>query len=157
MKGYWRNPKATAETIVEGGAVRWIKTGDLAYVDRYAPGAKVFIVDRVKELIKVRGFQVSPAELEGVLLDRKDIVDVGVVGVLVSGEEVPRAYVVKGADVSEREIMKWLEGRVAKYKWLRGGVIFVDSIPKTLSGKILRRSLREMAKASDGKIKAKLS
>ncbi|CAG9940120.1 unnamed protein product [Clonostachys rosea f. rosea IK726] len=157
MKGYWRNPKATAETVVEEGGVRWIKTGDLAYVDRYAPGAKVFIVDRVKELIKVRGFQVSPAELEGVLLDRKDIVDVGVVGVLVNGEEVPRAYVVKGADVSEREIMKWLEGRVAKYKWLRGGVVFVDSIPKTLSGKILRRSLREMAKASDVKIKAKLS
>ncbi|VUC35869.1 unnamed protein product [Clonostachys rosea] len=157
MKGYWRNPKATADTIVEEGGIRWIKTGDLAYVDRYGPGAKVFIVDRVKELIKVRGFQVSPAELEGVLLDRKDIVDVGVVGVMVNGEEVPRAYVVKGSPVTEREITKWLEGRVAKYKWLRGGVVFVDSIPKTLSGKILRRSLREMAKASDGKIKAKLS
>lgn len=86
MKGYWRNPKATGETIVEVNGVRWLKTGDIGYVDKYGPGAKLYIVDRLKELIKVRGFQVSPSELEGVLLDREDIVDAGVVGLTIEAK-----------------------------------------------------------------------
>lgn len=130
MKGYWRNPRATAETIVERDGVRWLKTGDIAYMDKFGPGAKIHISGRLKELIKVRGFQVSPSELEGTLLDHADIVDVGVVGVVINGEEVPRAYVVKTSDVTEQQIMKWMEARVAKYKWLRGGVAFIDSIPR---------------------------
>ncbi|KAM5353381.1 hypothetical protein ACJ41O_000031 [Fusarium nematophilum] len=149
MKGYWRNPNATAETIVEENGVRWVKTGDIAYVDKYGPGAKIYIVDRLKELIKVRGFQVSPSELEGALLDRADIVDAGVVGVVVEGEEVPRAYAVRNSDVTEQEIIQWIKGRVAHYKQLRGGVAF--------SGKILRRRLREMAKQERASPKAKLA
>lgn len=133
MKTYWRNPKAYQETVaIDKDGTRWMKTGDVAYVDRYEPGAKVYLVDRMKELIKVRGFQVAPSELEGVLLDRKDITDAGVVGVQVHGEEVPRAFVVRASKVTEQEIMAWVEQRVAKYKQLRGGVVFVESIPRTL-------------------------
>lgn len=72
----------------------------------------------------------SPTELEGALLDHSDVVDSGVIGVVIKGEEVPRAYVVRSSDVTEQEIMRWMETRVAKYKWLRGGVVFVDSIPR---------------------------
>ncbi|KAJ4188154.1 hypothetical protein NW759_016855 [Fusarium solani] len=157
MKGYWQNPGATAETIAEEKGVRWLKTGDIAYVDRFKPGAKIFLTDRIKELIKVRGFQVSPAELEATLLTYGSVVDAGVVGVVINGEEVPRAYVVRNSDVTEQEIEKWMEGQVAKYKWLRGGVVFVDSIPRIQSGKILRRVLREMAKREVVGTKAKLA
>ncbi|CAG9975451.1 unnamed protein product [Clonostachys byssicola] len=164
MRGYWRNPKATRESVVEDSdGTRWLKTGDIGYADRYGPGALLYIVDRLKELIKVKGFQVAPAELEGLLLDRKDVIDAGVVGVVVSGEELPRAYVVKNSDVTEQEIMQWVESKLAKYKWLRGGVAFVDNIPRTRSGKIVRRVLRERAQAEVGNqqsavsIRAKLS
>ncbi|KAF4453780.1 amp-binding enzyme [Fusarium austroafricanum] len=157
MKGYWLNPKADNETIVEEDGSRWIRTGDVVFVDRYGQGAKVHLVDRLKELIKVRGLQVSPSELEGILLDRKDIADAGVVGVQVHGEEVPRAYVVRTSGVTEQEIIGWVEERVAKYKRLRGGVVFVDSIPRTLSGKILRRNLRAMGSSAGTSLKAKLA
>ncbi|KAL6401488.1 4-coumarate- ligase [Ilyonectria robusta] len=132
MKGYWRNPKATSGTIAFEGGTKWLKTGDIAYVDSYRPGAKIHIVDRIKELIKVKGFQVAPAELEAVLLEREDIVDAGVVGVTINGEEAPRAYIVKapGSQTSAEDIVKWMEGTTAKYKWLRGGLVFVDSIPR---------------------------
>ncbi|KAK5678728.1 hypothetical protein LTS10_009172 [Elasticomyces elasticus] len=107
-----------------------------------------YIVDRRKELIKVRGFQVAPAEIEGVLLAHPSVVDVAVIGVDSSGEEVPRAIVVvkPGEKVSGGEVKEWVAGRLAKYKWLNGGVRFVDAIPKTASGKILKRLLREEAK-----------
>ncbi|KAK0388877.1 hypothetical protein NLU13_5120 [Sarocladium strictum] len=145
MKGYWRNPKADRETIViEKDGSRWLRTGDVVYVDKYETGAKVYLVDRMKELIKVRGFQVSPSELEGILLDRKDIADAGVVGVQVNGEEVPRAFVVRTSNVTAKEIIAFVDSRVAKYKRLRGGVVFVDTIPRTSSGKILRRELRNL-------------
>ncbi|KAH6952320.1 4-coumarate-CoA ligase [Ilyonectria sp. MPI-CAGE-AT-0026] len=135
MKGYWCNPRATAETIIKENGIRWLKTGDFAYVDRHGPGAKIFIVDRLKELIKVRGFQ-------GVLLERDDVVDAGVVGIQVNGAEVPRAYIVKNSAVTEQEITKWIEEKGGD---LRGGIAFVDSIPRTQSGKIIRRVLREWA------------
>ncbi|ROT37701.1 AMP-binding enzyme [Sodiomyces alkalinus F11] len=165
MRGYWRNPKATAETIVvdseEGNnnnnnnnntRTRWLRTGDIAYVDAYRPGALFFIVDRIKELIKVKGHQVAPAELEALLLERPDVADVAVVGVTVRGEEVPRAYVVRtpGSTASPEEISGWLDGRVARFKRLRGGVVFTDNIPKNPSGKILRKILREKAKQEVG-------
>ncbi|KAL2757878.1 hypothetical protein ACRALDRAFT_1040042 [Sodiomyces alcalophilus JCM 7366] len=160
MRGYWRNPKATAEAIVvtdsadghEGGGTRWLRTGDIAYVDAYRPGALFFIVDRIKELIKVKGHQVAPAELEALLLERPDVADVAVVGVTVRGEEVPRAYVVPtpGSTASPQEIASWLEGRVARFKRLSGGVAFTDTIPKNPSGKILRKILREKAKQEVG-------
>ncbi|KPM41804.1 hypothetical protein AK830_g4687 [Neonectria ditissima] len=152
MKGYWCNKKATQETITEKDGIRWLRTGDIAYVDSYQPGGKIHIVDRIKELIKVKGFQVAPAELESLLLERDDIIDAGVVGVHNNGEEVPRAYVVKSpaSKASAKDITQWMETRTAKYKWLTGGVVFVDSIPRVPSGKILRRVLRERAQRETG-------
>ncbi|KAI5456641.1 AMP-binding enzyme [Mariannaea sp. PMI_226] len=161
MCGYWNNPKATAETIViDSDGSRWLRTGDVAYVDSSRPGALFFIVDRIKELIKVKGNQVAPAELEALLLERQDIADAAVIGVTIEGEEVPRAYVVPipGSKVSGEEIAEWLAGRVARHKRLKGGVCFVDAIPKNPSGKILRKVLREKAKKEmeDSKPVAKL-
>ncbi|KAI0885817.1 acetyl-CoA synthetase-like protein [Annulohypoxylon maeteangense] len=148
LKGYWNKPEATADSVhVDPDGTRWMKTGDVGYIDKYEPGGLLYIVDRIKELIKVKANQVAPAELEGVLLDNKGISDVAVVGVTINGEEAPRAYVVANPDVkqTEQEIAKWMESRVVKYKWLRGGVKFVDSIPKNPSGKILRKILRDQA------------
>jgi len=164
MKGYWNKPEATASTIhvdPDTGA-RWLKTGDMAYVDRYAPGALFYIVDRLKELIKVKGNQVAPAELEGVLLENKHVVDAAVVGVTIDGEELPRAYVVpdpaavKAGAFKEADVAKWMEGKVVRYKWLKGGVKFVQEIPKNPSGKILRKILRDQAAAEVGDKKSKL-
>lgn len=133
LRRYWRKPAATAETVVvDADGTRWLRTGDVAYVDRYEPGGIFFIVDRIKELIKVKGNQVAPAELEGVLLENKDVADAAVVGVTIDGEEVPRAYVVRqqGSQVTEENVVKWMEGQVVRYKWLRGGVRFVEAVPK---------------------------
>ncbi|KAI8253189.1 4-coumarate--CoA ligase-like 7 [Colletotrichum sp. SAR11_239] len=133
MRGYWRNPKATQETIdTDSEGNRWLRTGDIAYVDEFKTGGLFYIVDRKKELIKVKGNQVAPAELEALLLERPDIADVAVIGVTINGEEFPRAYVVRspGTNTSGEEIAKWLEERVAKHKRLRGGVAFTDVIPK---------------------------
>ncbi|KAF4999689.1 hypothetical protein FDECE_11443 [Fusarium decemcellulare] len=147
MKGYWQNSAATQDTIVEEDGTRWLKTGDLAYVDFYSPGANIFLVDRIKELIKVKGYQVPPAELEAVLLQCPGVADAGVVGVQLEGTEVPRAYVVKAADstITKQEITTWVEERLTEYKWLKGGVAFVNSIPRNPAGKILRRILRDRA------------
>jgi acyl-CoA synthetase (AMP-forming)/AMP-acid ligase II len=133
MKGYWKKPEATAGTIhLDRDGTRWLKTGDIAYIEKYEPGGKWHIVDRIKELIKVKGNQVAPAELEAVLLDNSAITDVAVVGVTINGEECPRAYVVPNpaTKVTEKEIAKWMETRVTRYKWLKGGVKFIDAIPK---------------------------
>ena len=133
MKGYWRKPEATANTIsVDPDGTRWLRTGDVAYVEKYEPGGFFHVIDRIKELIKVKGLQVAPAELEATLLDRPDIADAAVVGVTIKGEEVPRAYLVKseGARVTESEVAKWMESRVSRHKRLTGGVVFVDVVPK---------------------------
>jgi 4-coumarate--CoA ligase len=130
MKGYWRNPAATAEIFVDGPDGRWMRTGDIAYVDKEG---RFFIVDRMKELIKVKGNQVAPAELEALLLEHPQLADACVVGVTIDREEYPRAYVVKREDaegVSEKEVAEWLAKRVSKTKRLVGGVVFVDVIPK---------------------------
>jgi acyl-CoA synthetase (AMP-forming)/AMP-acid ligase II len=138
MAGYLGNDQATAETIDDDG---WLHTGDLAQVD--ASGC-VYIVDRLKELIKYKGYQVPPAELEAVLLSHPSIADAAVIGVNDSeGEEVPKAFVVKqsGADLTEDEVMEFVAGQVAPYKKVRQ-VAFIDAIPKSASGKILRKDLR---------------
>lgn len=133
MKGYWKKPDATRDTTVVGpDGTRWLKTGDIGYVDKYEPGAIFHIVDRLKELIKVKGNQVAPAELEAVLLERPDIVDAAVVGVTIQGEELPRAYIVMADDskATEKEIAEWMAKRVAKHKQLRGGLVFTNEVPK---------------------------
>jgi 4-coumarate--CoA ligase len=157
MKGYWRNERATKEIFVDGPDGRWMRTGDIAYVDNQG---RFFIVDRMKELIKVKGNQVAPAELEAILLEHPQIADAAVVGVTIGGEEVPRAYAMlqEGKKGSEKEVQEWLAKRVSRHKRLVGGVKFVDAIPKNPSGKILRKVLREQAvkEVGDKKVQAKL-
>ncbi|KAL1297202.1 hypothetical protein AAFC00_004772 [Neodothiora populina] len=154
MKGYWRKPEATKETLTSDG---WLKTGDIAYLDEQG---LLFIVDRKKELIKVKGNQVAPAELEALLLEHPSVADAAVVGVTINGEELPRAYLVRqvGADsLSASEIHEFMKSRVARHKRLAGGVAFIASIPKNPSGKILRKDLRELAKKEVGDSEARQS
>ncbi|EEH04398.1 phenylacetyl-CoA ligase [Histoplasma capsulatum G186AR] len=160
--GYLNNPEATAQCLSADG---WFRTGDVGHQDEHG---NLYITDRVKELIKYKGFQVAPAELEGILMENEAIDDAAVIGVESEehGSEVPRAYVVlkdkaagPTAEKAEAEkIMKWLAGKVAPHKRLRGGVRFIDEIPKSPSGKILRRTLKERAEKenADGRMKAKL-
>lgn len=138
MKGYWRKPDATAEMFVDGPDGRWMRTGDIAYVDSEG---RFFIVDRMKELIKVKGNQVAPAELEGVLLEHPQIQDACIVGVTIDGEEVPRAYIVpsEGENVRGEEVARWISKRVAKHKRLAGGVVIVDEVPKNPVSKAAER------------------
>ena len=153
LPGYWRKPAATKETLTPDG---WLKSGDICYVNE---AGRFFIVDRKKELIKVKGNQVAPAELEGLLLEHPAIADAAVVGVTVDGEEYPRAYVVKSGEVSEAAVVDFMKGKTTRVKWITGGVRFVDTIVKNPSGKILRKELRELAKkevASEGIPRAKL-
>ncbi|KAK4104110.1 acetyl-CoA synthetase-like protein [Parathielavia hyrcaniae] len=160
MRRYWRKPEATAETIVvDADGTRWLRTGDVAFVEEYRPGGIFHVVDRVKELIKVKGNQVAPAELEGILLENPDVADAAVVGVTIRGEEVPRAYVVRSpkSGAAEGDVARWMEGKVSRYKRLKGGVVFMDAIPKNPSGKILRKLLRERAQKEVGDSAAKPS
>lgn len=115
----------------------------------------------MNRLIKVKGNQVAPAELEALLLDHPSIADAAVIGATIDGEELPRAYIVlqQGSTTSSREIAQYMANLVARHKRLEGGVAFVDTIPKNPSGKILRKELRERAKreiGSDGGVRAKL-
>ncbi|KAI9706808.1 MAG: hypothetical protein M1820_004779 [Bogoriella megaspora] len=125
-------------------------SGDIGY--RSSKNGLWYLVDRKKELIKVRAFQVAPAELEGVLLMHTGIADAGVIGVRLEdqGSEFPRAYVVRkpndaGKVLSEAEVQHYIASQLSSYKRLDGGVVFVDAIPKNASGKILKRLLRERA------------
>ncbi len=137
MAGYLNRPDATAETIDADG---WLHTGDLGYVD--ADG-NVFIVDRLKELIKVNAYQVAPAELEALLSTHPAVADVAVIPRPDETHgEIPVAAVVRRGEVGEDELMAWVAERVAPHKRIRA-VRFVDAIPKTPSGKILRRILVE--------------
>ncbi|MFC2968406.1 AMP-binding protein [Acidimangrovimonas pyrenivorans] len=144
MKGYLNNPEATAETIVEGG---WLRTGDLGCHD--ADGY-LYIRDRVKELIKYKGFQVPPAELEAVLMAHPAIADAAVIG-LPDDEagEVPVAFVVPapGAAPTVEEILAHTGEQLAHYKQ-PARVIFAETIPKSASGKILRRELKAQLTAT---------
>lgn len=143
MKEYWGNVKATKESLDDGN---WLHTGDIAI----RRGDNFWIVDRIKELIKVNGLQVAPAELEGLLLEHNDVADAAVVGITVHGEEMPRAYVVlqdtATGSVTEADIQGFVAGKVAKHKRLTGGVKFVEEVPKLPSGKIVRKLMREWSK-----------
>jgi acyl-coenzyme A synthetase/AMP-(fatty) acid ligase len=106
--------------------------------------------DAKKELIKYKGIQVAPAELEGLLLTHPKILDAAVIGVEIPGTEAPRAYVVKSGDITEQEIKDFVKQHASSHKQLRGGVVFLDVIPKSPSGKILRKDLRELARRETG-------
>ncbi|CDO54029.1 hypothetical protein DV113_002534 [Geotrichum candidum] len=136
--GYLRNPEATSSSF-EGN---WFKTGDVAQVDKNG-GWK--IVDRVKELIKSRGFQVAPAELEGLLLTHPDVADAAVTAVSAEdeGTEYPRAFIVlKTGAADPIKVLNWINSKVARHKKLYGGLVVVSEVPKSPSGKILRRLLK---------------
>ena len=142
MKGYFKKPEATAACMTDDG---WFMTGDVATVD--ADGW-FRIVDRVKELIKYKGLQVAPAELEAVLLANPLIADVAVIPVPdVDAGEIPKAFVVKRGEIDAEQVMAWVAERVSPYKKVRQ-VEFVDIIPKSPSGKILRRLLRDRERAA---------
>ena len=139
MKGYLNLPDATKASITEDG---WFRTGDIGYFDEEGC---FYITDRLKELIKVKGLQVAPAELEALLQNHPKIADAAVIGI--PNErlgEAPKAFLVKkDPTVTEDEIVNYVAGKVAKHKHLVGGVEFIDVVPKSPSGKILRRMLRQ--------------
>jgi acyl-CoA synthetase (AMP-forming)/AMP-acid ligase II len=140
MRGYLDDPEATARTIDADG---WLHTGDVGRADE---DGYVVLVDRVKELIKYKGYQVAPAELEALLVEHPAVAEAAVIGHPdEEAGEVPTAFVALGAEASAEEIIAFVAERVAPYKKLRGLEI-VDEIPKSASGKILRRVLAERAK-----------
>ena len=140
MAGYLNRPEATAEILDREG---WLHTGDLGHVDA---NGNVFV--RIKELIKVSGYQVPPAELEALLAGHPAVADVAVIGR--SDErrgEVPVAVVVRAGPVGEDELIAWAAARTAPYKRLHA-VDFAAAIPRTPSGKVLRHVLRERGPVS---------
>ncbi|KAL8871311.1 MAG: hypothetical protein Q9174_002828 [Haloplaca sp. 1 TL-2023] len=151
--GYLNNEAANQETFEDG----WMRTGDVAVIRKRSPSGNehCFIVDRIKELIKVKGMQVAPAELEAHLLTHPAVADCAVIPVYdEAAGELPKAFVVKSPSVGleendrmlMRDIQKHVEKSKARHKWLKGGVTFISEIPKSPSGKILRRMLKDKEK-----------
>ncbi|KAK1362253.1 4-coumarate--CoA ligase-like 5 [Heracleum sosnowskyi] len=141
MKGYFSNAEATADTLDSEG---WLRTGDLCYIDG---DGFIFVVDRLKELIKYKGYQVAPAELEALLLAHPEISDAAVIPFPDRDVgQLPMAYVVRkaGSHISQSGVMDFITRQVAPYKKIRK-VAFVASVPKTPSGKILRKDLIRLA------------
>ncbi|CAK7568664.1 MAG: hypothetical protein SEPTF4163_006662 [Sporothrix epigloea] len=155
--GYLNLSENTAATMSSDG---YFKTGDIFVADKHG---NLTCVDRLKELIKYKGFQVPPAELEGILLGHKEIADACVIGVedKEQATEVPRAYVVMKPGLptdgaKANQIVDWLASRTAPHKKLRGGVYFVSEVPKSASGKLLRRVLRDQVRQAEKAGAAKL-
>ncbi|KAF5709489.1 4-coumarate ligase [Fusarium globosum] len=153
--GYYKNPAATKEAFTDDG---WVKTGDIIKIDKTG---LVTIVDRKKvcfgrnssmtpanseyqELIKVKGFQVAPSELEGHLLEHEGVLDCAVIRVLPDGQEYPQAHVVrKNPDATAESILSFMDKRLSPIKRITGGIVFTDATPKSPSGKILRRLIKD--------------
>lgn len=142
---YHNNPKATKESFVDG----WYRSGDIGTINEQG---LVHIVDRKKELIKYKGNQVAPAELEALLTSHPKIADAAVIGLWNAQQEteLPRGFVVQKQlegerPLTEQEVLDFAKQNLAEYKQLRGGVQFMEEIPKSASGKILRKDLRLMA------------
>ncbi|KAL2856373.1 hypothetical protein BJX68DRAFT_253496 [Aspergillus pseudodeflectus] len=159
--GYLNNEKATKETFGDG----WMHTGDEAVIRKSPKGFEhVYIVDRIKELIKVKGLQVAPAELEAHLLTHPAVADCAVIAIPdESAGEVPKAIIAKSPsagpddDATIKSILKHVQDHKARHKWLKGGVRFIEAVPKSPSGKILRRLLRDQEAAMRRKAAAKLA
>ncbi|KAL2652451.1 hypothetical protein R1flu_020579 [Riccia fluitans] len=148
MAGYWKNEKATAETIDKDG---WLHTGDLAKID---DNGFVYIVDRLKELIKYKGFQVAPSELERVILNHPEIMDTAVIPFPdEEAGEIPVAFIVKrtGSTLTAADVIQFVADQVSPYKKVRR-VVFISSIPKLESGKLLRRDLKKVLTSSTSKL-----
>jgi acyl-CoA synthetase (AMP-forming)/AMP-acid ligase II len=142
MPEYLNRPDATAETITPEG---WIRTGDIGYADE---DGWFYIVDRLKELIKYKGLQVAPAELEAVLMAHPAVADAAVIpSPDEEAGEVPKAFVVLKSEATAEDLMAFVAVRVAPYKKVRR-LEFVEQIPKSPSGKILRRVLVERERAA---------
>ncbi|KAJ1896137.1 hypothetical protein LPJ66_004175 [Kickxella alabastrina] len=152
MLGYLNNPKATEDIFDSEG---FLHTGDIGYFDQ---NGFFYITDRKKELIKYKGFQVAPSELEGILAEHPDVEDAMVMAVYDDEQatEIPKAYIVlrnnaggkEDQDRRARLIVDWLHERVARYKWLRGGFAVISHIPRSPAGKIVRSSLRNIEHVS---------
>ena len=147
--GYLNNPKATQDTFDNDG---WLHTGDQGIIDKEG---MLTITDRIKEMIKVKGIGVAPAELEDLLLGHPKVEDVAVMGTPddYSGE-IPKAFVVlkgelEGSKEIEQELKQYVKERKVRHKHVDGGIDFVPFIPKSASGKILRRVLRDQSKNAD--------
>ncbi|MDA0769100.1 MAG: AMP-binding protein [Chloroflexi bacterium] len=146
MQGYYNDPDASADTLTPD---EWLRTGDIVRMDE---DGYVWVLDRKKELIKYKGFQVPPAELEGLLLEHPAVADAAVIGKAdEESGEIPKAFVVRkaGQQVSAEDIMEFVAGKVSTFKHVRE-VEFVEAIPKNPSGKILRRILVEQERAKSG-------
>jgi acyl-CoA synthetase (AMP-forming)/AMP-acid ligase II len=146
MKGYWKRPEETKECLSEDG---WLLTGDIGWLDE---DGYLYILDRKKEMIKYKGYQVAPAELEAVLHEHPAVLDAAVIPKRhLEGGEIPKAFVVlrEGYQASPEEMMAFVAEKVAPYKKIRE-LEYVTEIPKTLSGKILRRDLIERERAKHG-------
>ena len=145
MKGYLDNQEATDKTIKDG----WLLTGDVA---KYDEDGNIYMVDRMKEMIKVKALQVSPSELEDLLRAHHEVLDSAVMGIPDDRMgEVPRAYVVKRNrkaknDSTAEEILDYINERVSDHKRLRGGIVFLDAIPRSPAGKILKKNLKDLSK-----------
>jgi long-chain acyl-CoA synthetase len=137
MQGYWNAPEETNRAL-RGG---WLSTGDIGWIDNQG---YIYISDRKKELIKYKSFSIAPAELEAVLLEHPDVADCGVTGIEdAEAGEAPKAFVVlrAGSRINFDQLARFVAERVASYKQIRHFEV-VDSIPRTPSGKILRRMLK---------------
>ena len=139
MTGYFNNEQANKEAF----SGDWFRTGDVVVTDE---DGDIFIVDRIKDMIKVKGYQVSPTELEAEIRLAPGVADVAVIGVPDhAAGEVPRAFIVtSSSDVTAESIQEFLSGRLAKYKQLKGGIVILDTLPKSPTGKVLRKELRTL-------------
>ncbi|XP_018010015.2 probable CoA ligase CCL5 [Hyalella azteca] len=142
MKAYHNNAEATAATLDQDG---WLHSGD---VGRYDVDGYVSVVDRIKELIKVNSLQVSPSEIEDVILQLPQVVEVSVVGVPhdMTGE-APRAYITTKGGIDEKTVMAHVQQHCAKHKHLTGGVAILAELPKNATGKVMRKELVKLAAA----------
>jgi len=142
MKGYWNRPDDTEKAFVTIDGAKWLRTGDIARIDEEG---YEYIIDRLKETIKYKGFSISPNEIENLLFTHPNVADCAVIGKPDSyAGEIPKAFVVlkPGARVASEDIVDFMKPRIAEYKWVRE-VEFVGDIPRTPSGKVLRKVLIE--------------